>query len=1762
MAISYSDYRKKYGDNINTAQNNYNNERLQKSSNTSNKKITNIKVKENTNKTQELLKERDKQINLPTYTESKPSPFQEVTRTNNNSNNMENVNQKLNKLKNYSKNNEIREEVSKNSKNIGKKILDTGLSTAQIFGQGVLHGVEGLFDFAADKTGSWSDKVNTKVEKLAGMHKGKSEKEVNEAKNKARQEMIKTDYTEELMKAVGKEDYKELVESNSLIKEDNLGGQIVNELGKQSVNILLTHGLSKGLLPTEVAQGSKAAGLYNLAVSSAPIYTSSYGQALQQAYQEGATQSEARRYAAGSAATETVTEWITSGIPGVKGTKGKGLDKWFEKLIGEGLEEQSSTLAKALLKSGYKLVGESTEEVLSDLIDPYLKQYTYEYNNQKDALGNFAEASGKLPSKEDLLRTIIITSITTGILEAPSNISDISGTFNNKTSNIDIDGIAHNNNTIKNDENKANLNENTQSNINLPTTEKVSRSGLKLPTIVSQNTTVNTNINPTENLQEFSQQREEKRAKQVQEETDKKIDNLQEQVEELNKKTDDVFSQQVDEVLKGTYPQRDMLIVSKNTPKILQNLGLNNLPITMTQKHLKTIMNSNGEYKNVNYHGLGVDIVKQLPKAISQPLNVLKSDTNPNSIVVITELADKQDRPVIASIKIDGTGRINDIFIDSNVMTSAYGRNNYDEFMKKNIAKGNLLYDIDEGIIKKSSAGGRLQLPTISKATNRVQIPMRDNSISYDNDTTNQTKSQEVPLSQHNMQQKEKNIPVKKKNKIKSEKVSMPMAKNNDVLKVESKRIAKQINETGGFDLKQRKWIETSTESDVLKDKLLIEDLDQGMIKYVVQSNKKSLDTANKHLDTYGYEKSLDYVNNLIQNDGLPKASDVALMQRMIQEAAKRGDTETVQNLVMDTAILGTDLGQATQALSMIKRLTPEGQLTMYTKLVQRAKARGEKSFQNVEITPEMVQNILEAYDKNGNYDQNDLNARVEKFKQKIADQMKTTTGEKIDAWRYLAMLGNPKTHIRNIVSNVAMSGTIKVKNAMARTLETILPVKERTKTWKQASNDVKEFTKKTAIEMKDIITGENKYNEKSAIESKKQIFKNKTLEKLSEFNGNALEGEDWFFSKRAFQSTLQEYLTANGIETNEDIKNNPEIVEKAKNYAVKQAEIATFRQYSQLASTINQIERKNKGAKFAVQALMPFKKTPINVAKAGVSYSPLGLIKSLSYDAYQLKQGNIEASQFIDNLSQGLTGTSLTLLGYALAKAEILTGSGGDDKEDKYDKQLGNTGYSLNIGGNSYSISWLSPVAMPLLVGSNAYEQLEEEKEWDMNVVSDTLAKTLDPLNEMSFMQGLTNALQSYGSGADKIKGSLESTAQNYVGQFFPTIFSQLASTTDSKKRSTKASANSTYKFGEQTVRSIMYKLPGLRQKLEVATDIWGNEKEQSNNIIERAFESFIAPYSKTQNISTNLDKEIKRVYNETGEKGVIPSVPYAYVKYNNETYRMSANEYTKYKKTYGQNANKYLNELINSSSYKNASDEMKAKMINNVYDYAKAEANEEYFKGNKIEYTSKTLEELNKLKELNINSNTLAEYVANKTQVSSIRNSDDYSTEEKKKQISSVLTNSTLTNKQLSYLYGKYYSTEEKLNALSNTNIPIKEFIKYDLTDFTSNYNSKGKAISGSREKKVINYVNSLKLSVAQKALLIKLEYNSYKKYDNQIVNYVKSSNADYLDKAYLLKRSGFNNYDKSIINYVKKNYKTVKEREEILKSLGFTVRNGRVY
>ena len=143
------------------------------------------------------------------------------------------------------------------------------------------------------------------------------------------------------------------------------------------------------------------------------------------------------------------------------------------------------------------------------------------------------------------------------------------------------------------------------------------------------------------------------------------------------------FANQIDDVLGGADTTSTHLKVM-DTPKLLQEAGLPNLPILLTANHLKSITrNDNGAKGNANYHDLDIDFVKRLPEYISDPVLIADSFTNDKSVVIITEAIDNQNRPVIAAILLSGDGRLERRHIKANILTSAYGKDNFQSFLNK-----------------------------------------------------------------------------------------------------------------------------------------------------------------------------------------------------------------------------------------------------------------------------------------------------------------------------------------------------------------------------------------------------------------------------------------------------------------------------------------------------------------------------------------------------------------------------------------------------------------------------------------------------------------------------------------------------------------------------------------------------------------------------------------------------------------------------------------------------------------------------------------------------------------------------------------------------------------------------------------------------------------------------------------------------------------------------------------------------------------------
>lgn len=149
------------------------------------------------------------------------------------------------------------------------------------------------------------------------------------------------------------------------------------------------------------------------------------------------------------------------------------------------------------------------------------------------------------------------------------------------------------------------------------------------------------------------------------------------------------FAEQVDDVLAGNANRYNDLKVC-DTPQILLDVGCEQLPMFYTQKHLKeAIKQKNG---HTHAHGLTVEQLKLIPKLLQEPVMIMDSVSKSDSIVAITSEVDSDKAPIIVSIKPNGNGKYEMKTLDSNFITSIYGRDNFGNFVERVTKSDNVLY--------------------------------------------------------------------------------------------------------------------------------------------------------------------------------------------------------------------------------------------------------------------------------------------------------------------------------------------------------------------------------------------------------------------------------------------------------------------------------------------------------------------------------------------------------------------------------------------------------------------------------------------------------------------------------------------------------------------------------------------------------------------------------------------------------------------------------------------------------------------------------------------------------------------------------------------------------------------------------------------------------------------------------------------------------------------------------------------------------------
>lgn len=658
--------------------------------------------------------------------------------------------------------------------------------------------------------------------------------------------------------------------------------------------------------------------------------------------------------------------------------------------------------------------------------------------------------------------------------------------------------------------------------------------------------------------------------------------------------------------------------------------------------------------------------------------------------------------------------------------------------------------------------------------------------------------------------------------------------------------------------------------------------------------------------------------------------------------------------------------------------------------------------------------------------------------------------------WRYLAMLGNTKTHIRNMVSTTGMYATNGVKNNVAAVIEAVVDKTskatggkgiERTKAVLNPGKD-KGLIKAAQSDADNRMYRELKGNMymgsvENSIESNKRVFRGKNkvtdtvaraVDKASKLNSAALDAEDYFFVKHKYATSLAGYMKANGLgeeafeaadelqkirSSIDDLKSakqanpfkvvdragdaeiaaldeqiatlrnasglNPlgqaayigemdalekkaqdiarsriddqiaalensakeyqaaaDLLDRGRQYAKKQAEETAFHQDSKLVSYLSQfsknLEESGKLGKFGyamVEGVVPFKKTPVNVLKNGMAYSPANILKNL-YDIRDVYKGNIPIADYIDSLSKTLTGTGIFAAGCALYDSGVVTAV-----TDKFGELTGNQNYSIRIGDKTFTLDWAAPDSIPFFAGAAAMEEMAE-KGFSLEGVLNALAGMSQPVMEMSMMDGVNTALESiqYMDKDDIFSSALGTLAGaiggSYLKQSVPTLLGQVARTVDNTRRSTYTDKGGFAGAADREITKMANKIPGLSENNQPYVDAWGREQQnlEGGNLLERAAYQMLSP-SYIDNVNfTPVDQEVKRLYDATSDKAVLPTRD---TTKKIDDVRMTKEEYTAYSKAAGQARYNLLASCLNNTNYKALDADVQAEVVKDLYGLAK---------------------------------------------------------------------------------------------------------------------------------------------------------------------------------------------------------------------------------
>ena len=522
------------------------------------------------------------------------------------------------------------------------------------------------------------------------------------------------------------------------------------------------------------------------------------------------------------------------------------------------------------------------------------------------------------------------------------------------------------------------------------------------------------------------------------------------------------------------------------------------------------------------------------------------------------------------------------------------------------------------------------------------------------------------------------------------------------------------------------------------------------------------------------------------------------------------------------------------------------------------------------------------------------------------ANTMPNSLWGKWNNYGYDSMLSSPKTWNKNVMSNILTRPLELTSEKIAEFADKQIAKKTGNRTTAMPSREGRRagneaFAEEIANTLTDyLIRGTDTGHSSSFdLNNNRRTYDNAFMQTYHDFIAMAMQLGDRPFWEQCYAEEMRvlEELDTKAEELRRTEDGNEEVVLRKMNQKEREEEAArraterVFQEDNVLINGINYVRGRSRAVDLVIATLMPFLKTPTNVAIRAMQYSPMGLaytvVKNGLIDAKTNNGLGFDQRKFVMNLGRGLTGTGLMVAGMALSGAGLIK-PGREDEDDSrlsaIQKSSGKSyGMYFDVFGTEIPVDFAFPAVSPMIIGAEvaqtiaAHADSEDGVALGADVAKAMAAASLDQLCDNSMLQGISSIFRGYKDNAQIVTAVLDGMAENTASRLTPASIRAVAKYTDPYVRDTKSQNG----IRELLNAQIIQNWPILRQTLPKAQTITGEDmlqtganswgKDQQSAALH-FLNSFITPWtagSETQD--EKLDELVELAYS-TGDTSFLP--------------------------------------------------------------------------------------------------------------------------------------------------------------------------------------------------------------------------------------------------------------------------------------------------